>query len=576
MTAAGDVSDYDAPKQAELVASFATALDVPVDDVSLMVSAASVNLQFIVAVDDTAAAIAISDRAQASLGTAADASSALGVSIQSVPVTITSASPSAPPVMPMPHVQPPSTPPPQINLLTDQDSSQTTGGSDVTMPILGAAVVAGAFLIVYSLLCIRIQKSRKGRLALQMSATGQPTSSTAVRPRTDLAHVNVVVDSTRSDEQTIAAMATQTSGEATGKEKRAEVYLRPKTAAAKDEPAATKVTTAETQEVTVTLRKPSANASTGLTIIAGETKDAPPLIKDVEGIALESGVRAGDSIVAINDKPAGDRITAAALIRAEPQMVVLRLKRPNPLAAPGSITTVAATFKMTGPLGISFKCPNPDPNSRVIEEIAEGGLAHTEGSLQVGDLVVSVNDLPVANFAHMRISDMLKGASEARIVAHRSGPLVAAAEEATQAETPSLGQLSDEEVQRQELASRDWLLGQNTAAPEPVDQLPEELEVKAGVAATAEVNADRSAAKAPAVVEEAAGSAGVGTGPVSSATADRLQRARLAAAARHAKQHESQDAAATSAREGVAQWLAEAETPGGEEGDEEVSEVLRT
>jgi len=180
-------------------------------------------------------------------------------------------------------------------------------------------------------------------------------------------------------------------------------------------------TTAETQEVTVTLRKPSTNASTGLAIIDGETKKAPPLIKDVEGIALESGVRVGDRILAVNDKPAGDRITATALIRAEPQTVVLRLKRPSSLAAPGSITAIAATFKMTGPLGITFTNPNPDPNSRVIEKIAEGGLAHTEGSLQVGDLVVSVNDQPVANFA--RISDMLEGVSEARIVAHRSGPL---------------------------------------------------------------------------------------------------------------------------------------------------------
>ena len=351
-----------------------------------------------------------------------------------------------------------------------------------------------------------------------------------------------------------------------------------KTAAAKVEPAAIKVSTAETQEVTVTLRKPSANASTGLTIIAGETKDAPPLIKDVEGLALESGVRVGDSIVAINDKPAVDRITAAALIRAEPQTIVLRLKRPNSLAAPGSITTVAATFKMTGPLGITFTQPNPDPNSRSIEEIAEGGLAHTEGSLQVGDLIVSVNDQPVANFA--RISDMLKGASEARIVAHRSGSLVAAAalaatattaEEETQAETPSPGPLSDEEAQRQKLASRDWLLGQNTAAPAPADQLPEELE--------AEVHRD-DAVGAHAVEEQEAASAaeaaGVGVGPVSPANNNSLQRARLAAAARQAERTESQDVAAASTRDGMAEWLAEAERGAEEEVLKEDSEVFRT
>lgn len=125
------------------------------------------------------------------------------------------------------------------------------------------------------------------------------------------------------------------------------------------------------------------------------------------------------------------------------------------LLEPPPLSTLTVTFQLTGPLGIAF-------GNNEIEEIIEGGLAHTEGSLQVGDRLVSLNDQTV-DTSKMLIGEMLQGATEARCVVHRP------------------------------------------AASQPLGA-----------------------------------------------------------------------SAAVSAREGVAQWLAEAETPADEEGDGDVSEVLRT
>ena len=97
MTAAGDVSDYDAAAQASLVSNMAATLNVPTADVALTVTAASVNLVFKVAVADETEAEAVAQQADSSLGTAADATTALGVSVQSAPVTATVAASPLPP-----------------------------------------------------------------------------------------------------------------------------------------------------------------------------------------------------------------------------------------------------------------------------------------------------------------------------------------------------------------------------------------------------------------------------------------------------------------------------------------------
>jgi len=150
MTAAGDVSDYDAAAQASLVSNMASTLGVPEADVSLTVTAASVNLVFEVAVADETEAEAVAQQADSSLGTAADATTALGVSVQSAPVTATvAASPLSPPVA---SPSPPSPSPPS-------PSSPEKGSSDNAAALAGA-VVGGLVVMGCVVVCV-IMKGRK-------------------------------------------------------------------------------------------------------------------------------------------------------------------------------------------------------------------------------------------------------------------------------------------------------------------------------------------------------------------------------------------------------------------------------
>lgn len=77
----------------------------------------------------------------------------------------------------------------------------------------------------------------------------------------------------------------------------------------------------------MTLRKASANAPVGLNLVNGDALGSPPIVKSVGGLALRSGLQANDCIVAVNDEPVLDHASAAALIRAAPELLVVRLKR---------------------------------------------------------------------------------------------------------------------------------------------------------------------------------------------------------------------------------------------------------
>ena len=244
MTAAGDVSDYDDSKQAELVASFASAIGVPEGDVTLTVTAASVQLLFSVAAARVADAASISDEVAASFGSAEDASAVLGVTVESVPVTITNAPP--PPDLPVlyPSLPPPSTtlpaevdeeqtdsslPPPspdQDVVLGDQASEQTAeGGDDSMMPIIGAVVAVVCLAAVALGLYWKFTKRRMNTTALRERAVGQNlTSTTAKQPRksehgtaTDVSNVTVIVDS---------SLSTSHSGSSPSKRSRATIKLR--------------------------------------------------------------------------------------------------------------------------------------------------------------------------------------------------------------------------------------------------------------------------------------------------------------------------------------------------------------
>ena len=173
MTAAGDVADYDDSIKAELVSSFATAIGVPEDDVTLTVTAASVRLLFSVAAASVADAASISDEATVSFGSAEDASAALGVTVQSAPVTVTYAPP--PPDLP---------------------EQTAEGGGDSMMPIIGAVVGVVCLAAVGIGLYRKAAKRRMNTVALperaaQNSTSKQPQKSELGR-KTDVSDVTVV------------------------------------------------------------------------------------------------------------------------------------------------------------------------------------------------------------------------------------------------------------------------------------------------------------------------------------------------------------------------------------------------
>ena len=143
MTAENDVSDYDATAQASLVTNMASTLGVAEADVTLTVTAASVNLVFEVTVVDDAEAETVTQQADASLGTTADATTALGVSVQSAPVTETvAASPSTPP-----SPTPPSGTPPDSDNSSEDSSAPSTSHATRLSATLAMGSVAGLVLM---------------------------------------------------------------------------------------------------------------------------------------------------------------------------------------------------------------------------------------------------------------------------------------------------------------------------------------------------------------------------------------------------------------------------------------------
>lgn len=85
MTAAGVVSDYDEDVQEDLVANFAETVGVNEEDVTLTITAASVNLLFVIVVPDAAAAVAVSSTVASELADTTAATAALGVTVTSAP-----------------------------------------------------------------------------------------------------------------------------------------------------------------------------------------------------------------------------------------------------------------------------------------------------------------------------------------------------------------------------------------------------------------------------------------------------------------------------------------------------------
>ena len=186
MTATGDVGDYDDTIKDSLIANMAATLGVPEEDVSLTVTAASVRLVFSVAVADDAEADAVSEQADVSLATAADATSALGVDVADTPVTsVVETRVMPPPALPPPS-PPPSPPPvaaspspssPPLSSVEAGDDAQSTG-DDTT--IIAASVPSAVALICIVLICVACRRSRLTRSDRELSVSGTTPRPTLI------------------------------------------------------------------------------------------------------------------------------------------------------------------------------------------------------------------------------------------------------------------------------------------------------------------------------------------------------------------------------------------------------------
>jgi len=139
MTASGSVSDFDDAKKTSLESSIAAVAGVDASDVTVAITGASVLITATIAVPASKTAAAVQTSLANSLGTADDASTILGIDVESepsiavttspaTPVTTNPTSPSPPPPPPSPPPPSPSPPPPSPS--PPPGSSADSGSSD--------------------------------------------------------------------------------------------------------------------------------------------------------------------------------------------------------------------------------------------------------------------------------------------------------------------------------------------------------------------------------------------------------------------------------------------------------------
>ena len=103
LTASGSVADFDATKKTSLRGLIATAAGVDASAVTLTITAGSVLITATIAVPASTTADAVQTSLSSSLGTAADASTALGVTVEEVPTVALGSLPGGPAAPPPPH-----------------------------------------------------------------------------------------------------------------------------------------------------------------------------------------------------------------------------------------------------------------------------------------------------------------------------------------------------------------------------------------------------------------------------------------------------------------------------------------
>ena len=81
--------------------------------------------------------------------------------------------------------------------------------------------------------------------------------------------------------------------------------------------------------VVVQLTKPTSSAPVGVDLVSGGDASSPPVLKAVKGLALACGqLQPGDLLLSVNEVEVTDPDAAVALIRAAPDHLVLRFRRP--------------------------------------------------------------------------------------------------------------------------------------------------------------------------------------------------------------------------------------------------------
>ena len=112
------------------------------------------------------------------------------------------------------------------------------------------------------------------------------------------------------------------------------------------------------RELTVTIRKASQSARLGLILRSyDDDGQIPPHVSQIKpgGLAYRSSLRVGDLIVAINDAPVHDHVTATRLMREAPELIKLLVHRDQGRAefdaAAAEFEAADAAFAANAPVG---------------------------------------------------------------------------------------------------------------------------------------------------------------------------------------------------------------------------------
>jgi regulator of sigma E protease len=139
-------------------------------------------------------------------------------------------------------------------------------------------------------------------------------------------------------------------------------------------------------------------------MFTGGREDLRPVLGDVTGIAEKAGLRRGDEIVAIQQKPVGDfstlftELTTTAYEKSKVQFEVRSIYQPNQTRSVVlDLSQLSSDFEEVGVLksaGMDTFARNPDLVIASLDRAKGAGLA----GANLGDRIIQINDIPVSNF----------------------------------------------------------------------------------------------------------------------------------------------------------------------------------